>query len=279
MMLLTPADPVARRVRDERLLRDSRRSRPTSPASSRNKFPTDAIRGAGRPEATHMIEVAMDQLAAELGMDPLEVRRRNFIPADDFPSETAARHRLRLRQLPGHAGQAARAPRLRRRSAPSRSACAARASTAASASPPTPRSAAWRRRASSAPAASACRPAAGSPRVVRVHPTGTVTVFTGTSPHGQGHETGFAQIVADRARRRPRAGRGHPRRHRPGPERPGHLRVALAGRRRRVDRARGRQGRREGQDRSSPTSSRPRPRTSSSRRASSSVQRLARPGA
>ncbi len=45
-----------------------------------NKFPTDAIRGAGRPEATHMIEVVMDQLAHELGMDPLELRRKNFIP-------------------------------------------------------------------------------------------------------------------------------------------------------------------------------------------------------
>src|SRR6201994_3734781 len=45
-----------------------------------NKFATDAIRGAGRPEATHLIEVTMDQLAHELGMDPLEVRRKNFIP-------------------------------------------------------------------------------------------------------------------------------------------------------------------------------------------------------
>ena len=45
-----------------------------------NKFPTDAIRGAGRPEATHLIEVVMDQFAHELGMDPLELRRKNFIP-------------------------------------------------------------------------------------------------------------------------------------------------------------------------------------------------------
>ena len=54
-----------------------------------NKCATDAIRGAGRPEATHMIELTMDALAAELGLDPLEVRRRNFIPADAFPYETA----------------------------------------------------------------------------------------------------------------------------------------------------------------------------------------------
>jgi carbon-monoxide dehydrogenase large subunit len=45
-----------------------------------NKCPTDAIRGAGRPEATHMVEVCLDQVAAELGMDPLEIRRKNFIP-------------------------------------------------------------------------------------------------------------------------------------------------------------------------------------------------------
>ena len=53
-----------------------------------NKFFTDAIRGAGRPEMTHMLEVTIDQLAAELGMDPLEVRRKNFIPREDFPYTT-----------------------------------------------------------------------------------------------------------------------------------------------------------------------------------------------
>ena len=53
-----------------------------------NKFPTDAIRGAGRPEATHMIEVVMDQLAHELGMDPLELRRKNFIPPFSEGHET-----------------------------------------------------------------------------------------------------------------------------------------------------------------------------------------------
>ena len=64
-----------------------------------NKCPTDAIRGAGRPEATHMIEVTIDQLAAELGMDPLELRRKNFIPKEDFPAERADRGGLRLGRL------------------------------------------------------------------------------------------------------------------------------------------------------------------------------------
>src|SRR4051794_30204393 len=54
-----------------------------------NKFPTDAVRGAGRPEATHLIEVMIDQLAAAIGMDGLEIRRKNFIPKEDFPADVA----------------------------------------------------------------------------------------------------------------------------------------------------------------------------------------------
>ena len=54
-----------------------------------NKFPTDAIRGAGRPEATYWMELMMNKLAAELGMDQLEVRRKNFVPKEAFPYETA----------------------------------------------------------------------------------------------------------------------------------------------------------------------------------------------
>jgi carbon-monoxide dehydrogenase large subunit len=54
-----------------------------------NKTPTDAYRGAGRPEATFLIERVMDHIAAELDLDPAEVRRRNFIAADDFPATTA----------------------------------------------------------------------------------------------------------------------------------------------------------------------------------------------
>jgi aerobic carbon-monoxide dehydrogenase large subunit len=53
-----------------------------------NKTPTDAYRGAGRPEATYFVERAMDMLARELGMDPADVRRKNFIAADKFPFQT-----------------------------------------------------------------------------------------------------------------------------------------------------------------------------------------------
>jgi carbon-monoxide dehydrogenase large subunit len=53
-----------------------------------NKTPTDAYRGAGRPEATYFVERALDMLAGELAMDPAEVRRKNFIPKDAFPYQT-----------------------------------------------------------------------------------------------------------------------------------------------------------------------------------------------
>ena len=55
-----------------------------------NTTPTGPVRGAGRPEATQMLERAMDLLAAELSLDPAEVRRRNFIPDDAFPYTTAS---------------------------------------------------------------------------------------------------------------------------------------------------------------------------------------------
>ena len=56
-----------------------------------NTVPTDAYRGAGRPEATYVIERAMDLVARETGLDPAEVRRRNFVPAEDFPYTNGTR--------------------------------------------------------------------------------------------------------------------------------------------------------------------------------------------
>ena len=164
-----------------------------------NKFPTDAIRGAGRPEATHLIEVTMDQLADELGMDRLELRRKNFIPPFAEPHETAigvaydsGNYAGALDKLLEHIDPAAIEARARREAA------RARASTAASGSARTPRSAATRRRAPSARAASACRAAAGSRPRCACTPPARRRSTPARSPHGQGHETGFAQIVADR---------------------------------------------------------------------------------
>ena len=65
------------------------------------KTPTDAYRGAGRPEATFAIERIMDELAAELGMDPMELRGQNWIKHEEFPFTTVARADLRLGQLRG----------------------------------------------------------------------------------------------------------------------------------------------------------------------------------
>jgi aerobic carbon-monoxide dehydrogenase large subunit len=162
-----------------------------------NKFTTDAIRGAGRPEGIHVIETMMDQLAAELGMDPLELRRKNFIPADGFPAELvhgmvydSGNYQASLDKLLTHVDVEAfrrEQDELRKRGiyrgigfstyveicglAPSRVL-----------GPPV-----WGMQGGYFESA-----------IVRVHPTGSVTAYTGASPHGQGHETGFAQIVADR---------------------------------------------------------------------------------
>src|SRR6478752_3827684 len=158
-----------------------------------NKMPTDAIRGAGRPEATHMIEVTIDQLAAELGMDRLELRRKNFMDPASFPHETAlgvvydsGDYPAALDLLQTHFDAdavKADAPEGKLRGigfstyteicglAPSRV---------------------------TGPSGFGLQTGLWESAMVRVHITGAVTVFTGTSPHGQGLETTMAQIVADR---------------------------------------------------------------------------------
>src|SRR3954463_7049957 len=158
-----------------------------------NKISTDAIRGAGRPEATHMIEVCIDQLAEELGMDRLELRRKNFMDPDSFPHETAlgvvydsgnypAALDLLLTHFDAEAIKA-QAPEGKLRGigfstyteicglAPSRV---------------------------TGPSGFGLQTGLWESAMVRVHITGAVTVFTGTSPHGQGLETTLAQVVADR---------------------------------------------------------------------------------
>ena len=162
-----------------------------------NKFATDAIRGAGRPEATHWIEVTMEQLAAQLGMDGLELRRKNFIPADQFPYETplgivydSGEYEAALDKLLGMLDLDA----FRREQAELREQGIYRGigfSTYTEVCGLAPSRAVG-------PQGVGLQAAFWESAVVRVHPTGSATVFTGTSPHGQGHDTGFAQIVADR---------------------------------------------------------------------------------
>jgi aerobic carbon-monoxide dehydrogenase large subunit len=162
-----------------------------------NKCPTDAIRGAGRPEATHMVEVSIDQLASELGMDPLEIRRKNFVPRDAFPAEMAmgvvydsGDYDKTLDKLLEHVDMAA----FRREQEELRSQGVYRGigfSTYTEICGLAPTRI-------TGPDGFGVQAGGWESALVRVHNTGAVTAYTGTSPHGQGHETAFAQIVADR---------------------------------------------------------------------------------
>jgi carbon-monoxide dehydrogenase large subunit len=162
-----------------------------------NKFPTDAIRGAGRPEATHALEIMIEQAAAALGMDPLEIRRKNFIPKEDFPADVAVGVTYDSGDYHGSLDKLLQNLDLdafRREQEQARSEgrylgigfstymeiCGLAPSRAVGPSGVGIQAGFW------------------ESAVVRVHPSGSATVWTGASPHGQGHDTGFAQIVADR---------------------------------------------------------------------------------
>ena len=199
-----------------------------------NTTPIVAYRGAGRPEATAAVERAMDLFAAEIGMDPAEVRRTNLIPKFVEPHTTVDRPDLRRRRLRGRARQGARRGRLRRAAAPSRPS-AARAATPSS---------------SASASASTSRSPAASPPLRRATPAsrslddGRAVVYTGTSPHGQGHVTAWSMIAVDRHRHPDGQDRRRLGRHRPRAAGRRHdgLALAAAGRRGRAHAA-GRAGR------------------------------------
>ncbi|MDI3269124.1 MAG: glyceraldehyde dehydrogenase subunit alpha [Bacillota bacterium] len=160
-----------------------------------NTTPIDAYRGAGRPEATYVIERLVDLLAMELGMDPVEVRKKNFIPADAFPYHTATgleydsgnyqgalEKALKMLDYEGWRKKQEEARKEGRYIGIGWSTyveiCGLGPSQVAG--------------------AVGFQGGLYESATVRFHPTGKVTVFTGTSPHGQGEETTFAQVVADR---------------------------------------------------------------------------------
>jgi carbon-monoxide dehydrogenase large subunit len=154
-----------------------------------NKTPTDAYRGAGRPEATYYIERMLDIVAAELGIDPVEVRRRNFPAPSEFPFTSATglvydsgNYQLALDRALALAGYT----QLREEQAQLRQQgryLGIGLSTYVEVCGMGP---------------SPAMPAGGwESATVRVERTGKVTVITGASPHGQGQETSFAQIAAD----------------------------------------------------------------------------------
>ncbi|KRE50906.1 carbon monoxide dehydrogenase [Arthrobacter sp. Soil736] len=162
-----------------------------------NKAWTGAYRGAGRPEATFAIERMMDELAVELGMDPLELREKNWIKHEEFPFTTVAgleydsgnyeAATAKALELFGY--DALRAEQVRRRETNDPVQLGIGIST-------------FTEMCGLAPSRvlGALSYAAGGweHAQVRVLPTGNIEVITGSSPHGQGHETAWSQLVADR---------------------------------------------------------------------------------
>jgi aerobic carbon-monoxide dehydrogenase large subunit len=150
-----------------------------------NTTPTVAYRGAGRPEATAAVERAMDLFAAEIAMDAAEVRRRNLIPADAFPHRTATGatydvgdYERALDLVLDGAGYAElRAEQRRRRDAGDIRQLGIGVSLYVEVT---------------------AGPSAGSEFAeVTVEPDGSAVVHTGSSPHGQGHHTAFAQLASE----------------------------------------------------------------------------------
>ena len=154
-----------------------------------NCVPTDAYRGAGRPEATHGIERMVDMLAAELKMDPAELRLKNFVPADKFPYPTPtglmydsgdyAKPLNKALEQVDYAGLRREQEKARKEGKLMGIGISTYGEICAM-------------------GPSFALPAGGwESATVKIEPTGKVTVLTGASPHGQGEETTFAQIVAD----------------------------------------------------------------------------------
>ncbi|MGX7679287.1 xanthine dehydrogenase family protein molybdopterin-binding subunit [Jatrophihabitans sp. DSM 45814] len=153
-----------------------------------NTTPVGAYRGAGRPEATAVIERAMDLYATEIGIDPAEIRRRNLIPPFDEPLRTLTgalydngNYEAALDLVLAAAGYAdLRAEQAKRRDRNDVLQLGIGLSTYVE--------------------ITGAGGEAGAPRenaVVEVHPDGSVTILTGTSPHGQGHSTVWAMLASE----------------------------------------------------------------------------------
>ena len=158
-----------------------------------NTTPVDAYRGAGRPEALFIIERMVDILARKLGMDPAEIRRKNLIPADKFPYQTAlglvydsgnyeramrkALDIVGYEKLRQEQGQARKEERLMGIGLSTYVEVCGLAPSAVS-------------------TGTGFQGGLWGSSTVRLSPTGKATVYTGAHPHGQGEETTFAQIVS-----------------------------------------------------------------------------------
>ena len=154
----------------------------------------DAYRGAGRPEATYLVERAVDLTARELGMDPAEIRRRNFVPANAFPHTTATGVTYdsgnyqptldKALEMAGYQQLRQDQERLRQQGKYLGIGVATYVEICGMAP-------------SQVLGAVGAGAGGWESATVRVHPTGKVTLYSGASSHGQGHETAFAQIVGD----------------------------------------------------------------------------------
>ncbi|MEM7466304.1 MAG: xanthine dehydrogenase family protein molybdopterin-binding subunit [Pseudomonadota bacterium] len=159
-----------------------------------NTVPTDAYRGAGRPEAAYTVERLVELAAAKIGLSSTEIRRRNFIPKDEFPYEVCTGlfyDSGDYEQCMSLALNAINYEEFDRRRAESEARGKLRGMGLA----------VYTEVAGVGPSGPLM---AGGSEIgfyevtsVRVNPDGTVTVLTGSHSHGQGHETSFAQIVAD----------------------------------------------------------------------------------
>jgi carbon-monoxide dehydrogenase large subunit len=158
-----------------------------------NTAPVDAYRGAGRPEATYVVERLVETAAREMKIDPAEIRRRNFIR--NFPYQTPVAllydignydatldAAVKLADVAGYAGRKAESARRGKLRGIGYAAYIEACGIAPSA----------------VAGSLGARAGLFEAGEIRVHPTGSVTVFTGSHSHGQGHETTFAQVVADR---------------------------------------------------------------------------------
>ena len=159
-----------------------------------NTVPVDAYRGAGRPEASFLLERLVDCIAHDIGIDRVELRRRNFIPANAFPYQTpvALQYdsgdyqttlKVALKNADWDGFEARRAEAIKRGKL--RGIGISTYLEACGIAP------------SAVVGSLGARAGLYEVANIRVHPTGSVTVFTGTHSHGQGHETTLAQLVCD----------------------------------------------------------------------------------
>ena len=160
-----------------------------------NTAVVDAYRGAGRPEASYLLERLVDKCAREMNMDPVELRKKNFIPSDAFPYQTPVALQYdsgdymatltgaqKLADIDGFAARKAASEAAGKKRGLGYSTYIEACGIAPSA----------------VVGSLGARAGLYESAEVRVHPTGSVTVFTGTHSHGQGHETTFAQLVSEK---------------------------------------------------------------------------------